>query len=217
MPDIEIVVQWKANCSLCGLWQRFGRAGRHKEKTATAIFFVEKKHLDKEREKSAKRAEKSKETAAKRKAEKQLGPPTKRTTSSSRSQPNTSPAPTPLNTAVDGHRPVTPCPSDSRPVPSGSNIEQQPNTAHAAPMDLSQAPRTNSELTRIENEKRRLLYHEQEKEQKLVTHQRVVTTKRGTLTINGPLDDLINAGTREGLGCRRKVLDIYFVNDKISK
>jgi superfamily II DNA/RNA helicase len=51
IPDIKLVVQWKATCTLSMLWQRFGRAGRDKKTQATAIFLVEKDHFDDERKK----------------------------------------------------------------------------------------------------------------------------------------------------------------------
>ena len=45
LPDIEIIVQFKATCTLCTLWQRFGCAARGSGYQATAILLVEKKHL----------------------------------------------------------------------------------------------------------------------------------------------------------------------------
>ena len=50
LPDIKIVVQWKATCDLCTLWQRFGRAahGDDQLEEATAILFVEKKDTNEE-------------------------------------------------------------------------------------------------------------------------------------------------------------------------
>jgi superfamily II DNA/RNA helicase len=56
LPDIRIVVQWKATCDLCTLWQRFGRAARGAGQEATAILFVEKKDTDEERILKAARA-----------------------------------------------------------------------------------------------------------------------------------------------------------------
>ena len=49
LPDIKTVVQWKATCDLCTLWQRFGRAARGPDQEATAILFVEKKDTNEER------------------------------------------------------------------------------------------------------------------------------------------------------------------------
>ena len=56
LPDIRIVIQWKATCDLCTLWQRFGRAARGAGQEATAILFVEKKDTDEERALKAVRA-----------------------------------------------------------------------------------------------------------------------------------------------------------------
>jgi superfamily II DNA helicase RecQ len=56
LPDIKIVVQWKATCDLCTLWQRFGRAARGADQEATAILFVEKKDTNEERVLKAGRA-----------------------------------------------------------------------------------------------------------------------------------------------------------------
>jgi superfamily II DNA helicase RecQ len=78
LPDIRIVVQWKATCDLCTLWQRFGRAARGPGQEATAILFVEKKDTDEERvlkaARTAQRLAKKKEavTGQKRKAGTQL-------------------------------------------------------------------------------------------------------------------------------------------------
>lgn len=57
LADIEVVVQWKATCDLCTLWQRFGRAARGEVWTGTAILLVEKKDTDAERQAKALRAE----------------------------------------------------------------------------------------------------------------------------------------------------------------
>jgi superfamily II DNA helicase RecQ len=61
LPDVELVVQWKATCDLCTLWQRFGRAGRGCDQLATAILLVEKKDTNEERLQKAERAAKRKE------------------------------------------------------------------------------------------------------------------------------------------------------------
>jgi superfamily II DNA/RNA helicase len=48
LPDVEIVVQWKATCDLCTLWQHFGRVARGQGKEGVAILLVEKKDTDEE-------------------------------------------------------------------------------------------------------------------------------------------------------------------------
>lgn len=80
LPDIEIVVQWKATCDLCTLWQRFGRVARGQGKEGVAILLVEKKDTKQERaakvERATKRKTKLKEgirMARKRKAVQQGG------------------------------------------------------------------------------------------------------------------------------------------------
>ena len=60
LPDIEIVVQWKATCDLCTLWQRFGRVARGQGKEGVAILLVEKKDTNEERAAKADRASKRK-------------------------------------------------------------------------------------------------------------------------------------------------------------
>src|SRR6266540_1829210 len=88
LPNIKIVVQWRATCSLCMLWQRFGRAACDSGQTGTAILLVEKKNTDDERQAKAKKdvattLKKSKEgtrTGSKRKSANQLNSPAKRLT-----------------------------------------------------------------------------------------------------------------------------------------
>ena len=60
LPDIELVVQWKATCELSMLWQRFGRAARGAGQGAMGILLVEKKDTDEERIKKAGQAAKRK-------------------------------------------------------------------------------------------------------------------------------------------------------------
>jgi superfamily II DNA/RNA helicase len=60
LPNIKIVVQWKATCDLCTLWQRFGRVARGQDAVGTAILLVEKKDTNEERVAKAERAAKRK-------------------------------------------------------------------------------------------------------------------------------------------------------------
>ena len=55
LPDIKVVVQWRASCNLMTLWQRLGRGGRDRTYTAMGVFLVEKEHFAEEREKKLKR------------------------------------------------------------------------------------------------------------------------------------------------------------------
>jgi superfamily II DNA helicase RecQ len=58
LPDIKLVIQWKATCDFCTLWQCFGRAGRGRDQEASALLLVEKKDTDEARNKKVERAEK---------------------------------------------------------------------------------------------------------------------------------------------------------------
>jgi superfamily II DNA or RNA helicase len=50
VPDIEIIIQWRATCHLGTLWQRLGRAARNKNVMGTGLLFAEKEYFDDERE-----------------------------------------------------------------------------------------------------------------------------------------------------------------------
>jgi superfamily II DNA helicase RecQ len=63
LPNVSIVVQWKATCDMCTLWQQFGRGGRGSGETATAILLVEKKDTEEERQSKAERAAKKRDKA----------------------------------------------------------------------------------------------------------------------------------------------------------
>ncbi|KAI5992437.1 P-loop containing nucleoside triphosphate hydrolase protein [Pisolithus albus] len=67
VPDISLVIQWRATCKIAALWQHFGRAVRDRQLTGTAILFAEKEHFNDERAtkaaRKAKRAETRKRTA----------------------------------------------------------------------------------------------------------------------------------------------------------
>lgn len=46
LPDIAIVIQWRATPSISALWQRFGRCVRDPTLDGTAIIFAEKEYFD---------------------------------------------------------------------------------------------------------------------------------------------------------------------------
>lgn len=50
VPDIMLVIQWRATCKLSTLWQWFGRAVRDRCLQGTALLFAEKEHFDEERQ-----------------------------------------------------------------------------------------------------------------------------------------------------------------------
>ncbi|KAI6096607.1 hypothetical protein EV401DRAFT_1880128, partial [Pisolithus croceorrhizus] len=46
VPDIAIVVQWRATCGLSTLWQCWGHTARAHGESGTAILFAEKDLFD---------------------------------------------------------------------------------------------------------------------------------------------------------------------------
>lgn len=49
VPDIQLVLQWRATCKLSVLWQQFGHAVPDRSLQGTAILFAEKEFFDDER------------------------------------------------------------------------------------------------------------------------------------------------------------------------
>ncbi|KAH6892700.1 P-loop containing nucleoside triphosphate hydrolase protein [Coprinopsis sp. MPI-PUGE-AT-0042] len=75
MPHIDLVIQWRATCSLTTLWQRFGRAGRDRAIEGTGMFLVEKEHFDDEKEhKQKKRIAKQRKKGKARRVRPRLDP-----------------------------------------------------------------------------------------------------------------------------------------------
>jgi hypothetical protein len=64
LPDIELIIQWRATCDMCTLWQRFSCAARDLKLTAKALFLVEPKHFDEVRAAKAACQEEKKHKAA---------------------------------------------------------------------------------------------------------------------------------------------------------
>jgi superfamily II DNA/RNA helicase len=54
LPDICVIIQWRVRCSMCTLWQRFGRGARSPHNSAIAILFAESRYFDDEKEKARK-------------------------------------------------------------------------------------------------------------------------------------------------------------------
>ncbi|KAI5992685.1 P-loop containing nucleoside triphosphate hydrolase protein [Pisolithus albus] len=82
VPDILMVIQWRATCNLAALWQRFGRAARDRRLTGTALLFAEKEYFNDEKVAKAARKAKREETRKRTAREANLpgeGRPLKRT------------------------------------------------------------------------------------------------------------------------------------------
>ena len=76
LPDIQLIIQWRASCDLCTLWQRFGRAVCDLKLQGQALFLVESKYFDAAKKAKAVAAAELKRKAVEREAGK--APPKKR-------------------------------------------------------------------------------------------------------------------------------------------
>ncbi|KAF8150233.1 P-loop containing nucleoside triphosphate hydrolase protein [Crassisporium funariophilum] len=70
LPNITLIIQWRASCDLCTLWQRFGRAARDFALTAIALFLVEPMYFDETKDEKAARKAKREEKAKQKAREK---------------------------------------------------------------------------------------------------------------------------------------------------
>ncbi|KAG6808474.1 hypothetical protein H0H92_004013 [Tricholoma furcatifolium] len=184
LADIEVVVQWKATCDMCTLWQRFGRAARGPGREGTAILLVEKKDIDEERVAKAERAAKRKEKALeKRKAEDQGGRSSKRPVLTDRNTNATAPT---IGPTVAGHSADRQC----------GNVEMIDSDAMVA-----------------EEEERRAHYLKvlPDLEQNMSWVQ-PKGKSQAKLEVGSVMDDYINAPGC--IKCRRTIPRLYFGNDK---
>jgi ATP-dependent DNA helicase RecQ len=63
IPDIILVIQWRATCKLSTVWQRFGHAIRDCALQGLALLFAEKEYFDDVREEKWKRQQNKKRKA----------------------------------------------------------------------------------------------------------------------------------------------------------
>ena len=166
VADIEIVVQYKASCNICTLWQRFGRAARGADQEATVILLYEKKDL---------RVDKNNEgigtESTKRKPEDQLtkeAPPPKRSKGSKKA---------------------------------------------AAKDAVATGIKATEDTAQIAEKKRTYMKADLEQIKKLGS----LKQKEGGVPEGSPMFDFINLVESGPLRCRRKVLEVYFGNDKCCK
>lgn len=190
IQDIELVIQWRATCDLCTLWQRFGRAARDRLRHAIALLLVESSHFDDVKAKSAARSEKRKAAKAIKKrgapatAEQ---PPNKRRAAGASSQP---PVVVPIVV----------------PVPVPEDVANDSDSDHEEDQDVNGAPPAIvSPVVSMSDEERRDLYTA------LPEHN--VKGVRKHHGIVPAMDDFINCTSR-GLTCFRKPPDLFFNNDK---
>ena len=160
VPDIQLVVQWRATCTVTALWDRFGHAVRDNGLAGTALLFAQKEDFDDEK---ATKAAKAARKALARRAEIPTGSGNNTDDDSSSEEETDEETKTPLEMNSD---------------------------------DVSGTPGARVLLDALS---------------KWEGAFRPVTRPRKQ-EIDPALDFLINAETREGMECRRKIFDICFNN-----
>ncbi|KAJ7214689.1 P-loop containing nucleoside triphosphate hydrolase protein [Mycena rebaudengoi] len=227
MPDITLVIQWRATCDMCTLWQRFGRAARDPECDAIALFLVEPMYFDETKEEKAARKVKRDERAAELKAGSSLGkraqrahddnslPPAKKARSdgvaaSASAAVTASTALAPL--ANLRSRLIASPPRSRHPAPhpstAGTSLAPLPGRGPAVlELDLASED-SDPEDTTLALEDRRAAY----RRGKSVV---VKKKKKDGTELSPELDDMINAGSESRqIKCFRIPPRLYFGSDK---
>ena len=217
MPNITLVIQWRASCDLCTLWQRFGRAARDFALTAIALFLVEPMYFDETKEEKATRKTKRQEKAAE-KAKKLLGK-RKRSDDGNLSR---LPGSESTSNAVSLRARFV---SASFPT---VNLTAQITTPASVPIDQTASPmQSEYEMSEDEEdvidavalqEERRVLYHGVEGPDAEKLTRKGKNRKKDGNELEASMDDVINAGSPgRCFKCFRAPANIYFENDKASK
>jgi superfamily II DNA/RNA helicase len=194
LPDIKLVIQWKATCDFCTLWQRFGRAGRGQDQEAVALLLVEQKDTDEARKKKAERAEKARQ-------KKREGIGTKRK----------EPADGRQDAQSSKRRALLDRGQNSRTSEDVIDSASDGDESDAGDGEMgTAAPGIRSSRVTDNDEVRRLKYSE-------ISRSNVPTPKQDRgVEVGSAMDDYINAKDR-GISCRRVVSTLYFGNDKTRK
>lgn len=226
LPDIYYVVQWKVTCDLSSLWQRFGRGGRGQDTQAVAILLVEKKYFD---VKPGEGATGVNAVSAKRKCNTTLAeePPGKKRATRGKvqavDQPSIPDGPVAeaskrkrgnITAEVDEDAPTRAKRSRlaQASVAAGSHTTTDSTSPSSNTPNVSLLSHPGREGPQLDVEAKRKIYHEAENDSTNRSKQ-AGKTKREVVA-GSAMDEFINARTREGLVCRRDVLNIYFDNDK---
>lgn len=170
LPGIINIVQWRATCDMCDLWQRFGRAVRTPGLEGTGIMFVEKQHFDQAR------ADKQSKAATRKRA-----------------------------AADDGGQAL----KRSAIGPSGAiSPQEQPQMQSSQAQNREREIIADRDLERQKTYNKRTYGKTDKKSKKLKGC--AAATKESKVELYSPLDDFINARTREELHCRRVPVKLYF-------
>lgn len=191
ISDVKLVVQWKATCDLCALWQRFGRAGRGAGEQATAILLVEKKDMNEERVLKAGRA-------ARKKNSKREGIGTKRKAPTDLSGPQSK-----RQALADKSVVVV-----NQAVGAAHNTEIGEEDEQGDESDEDEVMMNDEERSDFLQE-RRVSYSKRDKPESA----RQPKGRARDLEPHSAMDDFINAQSA-GFRCRREVPNLFFGNDK---
>ena len=194
LPDIQLIIQWRASCDLCTLWQRFGRAVRDLKLQGRALFLVEPKYFD-----AAKRAKADAELKRKA-AEREAGkaPPRKRSRTSKGACDSSKEVGEATNADDVVDRPLA---ADTE---TASNTQSGPSNATSS--IVSSAPQ-------LDDAARQLLEAEQRAEYEKIPK---VERKRGVRKVEDiepALDDMVNAKDHP-VRCSRWAAAVYFRQNK---
>ena len=186
LPDIKIVVQWKATCTLSTLWQRFGRGARGEGYRATGILLVGKQDICGNALKDEKTISSGTKKQKRKARSDDVLPEAKRPALTDKSINTAHHLRTVTSSSMATMDVDVECPSATRSQPTGDTmtsgidaIIEECRARYARPEPVNDNMRGRK--------------------------------KRKVLT-GSPIDDYINA--HHSFPCRRIVLRIYFGNDK---
>lgn len=199
MPDIQLIGQWRATCSLATLWQCFGRAARDMSLVGVAILFCECEYFDQYRkEKEIKKNQRA--AQKKRKAMNILVSATSKRHCNKRNCSGSNVGDT---------------------LPAGSNNlgreeSEQVSDSSDDEIEFARMPL----VTGIANERNLHIGDDdwvwaeiRARKVKGVCGQERKRVNQQEAGLEPAMDWFINADVRPGVGCRRKVVNVFFEND----
>ena len=206
LPDITLIIQWKATCDLCTLWQRFGRAVRDMRLEGKALFLVEPKYFDTTKKTRADAAKERKRKAAQREAGNPHPAKRARTTKGSK----------PTKQAPEGPV-VQPILQEGQAEGSMADVEEESECTSAETNQAMSDTQTRlpegstaipDDTSRAAFEAlRRVAYAEVPKTERKRTKWKVDE-------IEPALDDMINAASRQDIRCFRLPVIVNFAQRK---
>ncbi|KAF7353121.1 p-loop containing nucleoside triphosphate hydrolase protein [Mycena sanguinolenta] len=221
MPNITLVIQWRATCDMCTLWQRFGRGARDPNCEAIALWLVEPMYFDKTKEEKAANKAKREEKKKRKACEQLTGQPPAKKTRSTRSDGTSRTVGSTRSSAVTPPSDLTtrflaspPRPRNASATPQSTTVTQHTDPAPSASVleaDSDSEAESDGETNRESLEERRLAYR---KDKEVVTAKKTRKRKDGN-ELSPEMDDMCNAGSeRRCIKCFRLPSQLYFGNDK---